>query len=51
MSGVPSAGWREVYQACHVDAPMSSQREPLRERPQRGTNTTMAEVDESGRVV
>jgi hypothetical protein len=19
MSGVPSAGWREVYESCHVD--------------------------------
>jgi hypothetical protein len=52
MSGVPSAGWREVYESCHVDVPMTSQREPpLRERPQSGTNTkkTMSELDESER--
>jgi hypothetical protein len=45
MSGVPSAGWREVYQACHVDVPMTSQRgPPLRERPQSGTSTTMSDA-------
>jgi len=45
-----SAGWREVFRACHVDVPMTPQREPpLRERPQSGTNTTMSELEQSER--
>jgi hypothetical protein len=52
MSGVPSAGWREVYESCHVDVPMTSHGEPpVGARPQSGTNTkkTMSELDESER--
>jgi len=47
MTNSVSAGWREVYESCHVDVPMTPQREPpLRERQ---SGTTMSELGESER--
>jgi hypothetical protein len=36
MSGVPSAGWREVYSWCHVESECHQDVEDYRDRHQDG---------------
>lgn len=45
MSEVPSAGWREVYRACHV--PMTLQQEVPIEKQEDDVNTSTRSTEQA----